>query len=105
MNPAWAVLVLAGLFEIVWAVALRQSAGFTRPVPAVIVGVAAFASFWLLSRAMIGLPIGTAYAVWVGIGAVGVAVIGIIGFAEPAGLTRLAGLALVIAGIGLLKIG
>ena len=78
MNPAWAVLVLAGLFEIVWAVALRQLAGFTRLVPAVIVWLAAFASFWVLSRAMLGLPVGTAYAVWIGIGAVGVAVIGII---------------------------
>lgn len=105
MAHAWVLLAIAGLFEIVWAVALRMSDGFSRPIPSVIVAVGAFASFWFLAQAMSALPVGTAYAVWVGIGAAGVAIFGMVWLGEPATLTRLAGLGLVLGGIALLKIG
>jgi len=102
---AWVYLAIAGLLEIVWAVALKMSEGFTRPVPSVVVAVGAFGSFWFLAQAMAILPSGTAYAVWVGIGAAGVAIFGMVWFGEPATVTRFAGLGLVLAGIALLKIG
>lgn len=105
MSPAWGLLALAGLFEVVWAVALKLSQGFTRPLPSLVVPVAAGFSFWLLARAMTTLPAGTAYAVWVGVGAVGVAIVGAVWLAEPATPLRWAGLVLVVAGIGLLKLG
>ena len=104
MGIAWAYLTLAGLLEIVWAVALKLSAGFTRPVATGVTILGALASFWFLARAMQVLPIGTAYAVWVGIGAVGVAVLGIVWFAEPLNAMRLAGIALIVAGIAALKL-
>lgn len=102
---AWVLLAIAGVFEVIWAVALKLSDGFTRPIPSVIVALGAVASFWFLAQAMSALPVGTAYAVWVGIGAAGVAIFGIFWFGEPATLTRLAGLGLVLGGIVLLKIG
>ena len=104
-GGAWAILVLAGLFEIGWAIGLKYSQGFTRFVPSVLTLVGATASFWLLSRAMLSLPVGTAYAVWVGIGAVGAATLGIVLFAEPVSLARLLGIALIVAGIVALKFG
>lgn len=102
-NP-WVILVIAGLFEVVWAIGLKLSDGFTRPLPVVVTLVGAVASFWLLARAMQGLPVGTAYAIWVGIGALGVAILGIIWFGETANLMRLGGIALILAGIVALKL-
>lgn len=99
MHGAWLLLAVAGLLEIVWAVALQQANGFQRPLPGAIAVVTAFTSFYMLSRAMRILPAGTAYAAWVGIGMVGVVVVGIIALGENASLPRLACLALVITGV------
>jgi quaternary ammonium compound-resistance protein SugE len=101
---AWAILFLAGAFEITWAVALKYTHGFTRPGPVVLVFGAGFASFYLLSLAVKELPIGTAYAVWTGIGAVGTAVLGIILFDEARNVARLASIVLIVAGIAGLRI-
>lgn len=101
---SWWILVLAGLFEVVWAVGLKYTQGFTRPLPSLLTLVAMGASFWLLSIAMKTLPLGTAYAVWVGIGAVGAAIAGIVLFNEPASLLKMASLGLVVAGIIGLKL-
>jgi quaternary ammonium compound-resistance protein SugE len=96
---AWAVLFLAGCFEVAWAVALRYSEGFTRLWPSVIFGVTAWLSFALLSQALKAIPMGTAYAVWTGIGAVGVATFGIVAFSESASPPRLLCIALIVVGI------
>ena len=104
MNP-WLALVVAGLLEVVWAVALKASAGFSRVGPSVLTVVAAAASFWLLAMAMKALPAGTAYAVWTGIGAVGVAILGVVMFAEPVTGLRVAGIAAILGGIAMLKLG
>ena len=96
---AWTLLFLAGLFEIAWAIALKYSEGFTRLWPSVIFGVTAWLSFALLSQALKTIPIGTSYAVWTGIGAVGVAIAGIIWFGESASALRIACIALIVAGI------
>lgn len=103
MN-AWAILVVAGLFEIVWALGLKYSDGFSRLWPSVITLVGAAASFWLLAHAMKSLPAGTAYAVWTGIGALGVAVFGMILLGDAVNLLRLAGIGLIVAGIVALKL-
>lgn len=95
----WTVLVCAGLLEVVWALALKQADGFTRLWPSTIAVVTAFLSFVLLSIALKGLPVGTGYAIWVGIGAVGVVIAGIILLGESASLLRLVFLALILAGI------
>lgn len=102
MNP-WIILFIAGLFEVVWAASMKASNGFTNTVPSIITGVAAFISFWLLAMAMKELPLGTAYVVWVGIGALGAAVLGIVMFGESITPLRIAGIALVAAGIAALK--
>lgn len=102
MNP-WIILVIAGLFEVVWAVAMKASNGFTNTVPSIITGVAAFISFWLLALAMKELPLGTAYVVWVGIGAIGAAILGIVMFGDSITPLRIAGITLVAAGIAALK--
>lgn len=104
MGNPWVALVLAGLLEVVWAIGLKYSEGFTRLWPSVITIIGAFASFWLLSHAMKTLPTGTAYAIWVGIGALGVAILGIALFGESASLGRLAGIGLIVAGIIALKL-
>lgn len=101
---AWVYLVLAGVLEIVWAVGLKWSEGFTRPWPSVVTGVALVASFWLLALALRTIPLGTGYAVWVGIGAVGATVFGILVFDEPASLARVGCIALIVAGIVGLKL-
>jgi quaternary ammonium compound-resistance protein SugE len=101
---AWLVLFIAGVFEVVWAIALKYSDGFTKLWPSVIFGVAAWLSFAFLSQALKTIPIGTAYAIWTGIGAVGVAIIGIAWFKEPAELARVACIALIVAGIVGLKL-
>lgn len=101
---AWGLLVVAGVLEIVWALGLKYSEGFTRPAPSVVVVAAAAASFWLLSLAMRVLPAGTAYAVWVGIGAAGTALLGMALLGEAATVARLACIVLIVAGVLGLKL-
>ena len=101
---AWFYLVLAGLLEIVWAVAMKQSQGFTRIWPTGIMIVGMIASFWLLALAMRTLPLGTSYTIWVGIGAVGAFVVGIVLFGEPVTSTRLLAAGLIVAGIITMKL-
>ncbi|XVV03578.1 DMT family transporter [Actinosynnema sp. CA-248983] len=96
---AWLLLVAAALLEVVWATALERSAGFTRPWPTALGVVTAATSFALLTLALKHLPLGTAYAVWVGLGAVGVAAVGILVLGESASPARLACLALIIVGV------
>ena len=96
---AWVILFIAGLLEIVWAVGLKYTEGFTRLWPTVATGVALVASMALLGVAVRTLPLGTAYAVWTGIGTVGTAVLGIVLFREPATAVRLACIGLILAGI------
>jgi quaternary ammonium compound-resistance protein SugE len=101
---AWFVLVLAGLFEVAWAIGLKYTEGFTRPIPSALTIAAMVISVVLLGMAMKSLPVGTAYAVWVGVGAVGTAILGIVLFAEPATAGRLLSLGLIVAGIVGLKL-
>lgn len=103
MN-AWIMLGFAGLFEIVWAVGLKYADGFTKPVPSVITIAAMIVSMYLLAQAARVLPIGTAYAVWTGIGAVGAALLGMMLFSESASVMRLGSIALVVVGIAGLKL-
>lgn len=100
----WWILVLAGLLEVVWAVGLKFTHGFSKPLPSVVTVLAMGASVWLLAIAMRTLPLGTAYAIWVGIGAMGAAIAGVVLFDEPLGALKLASLALVVCGIVGLKI-
>jgi quaternary ammonium compound-resistance protein SugE len=102
MNP-WLLVVIAGLMETGWAIGLKYSQGFTRVIPSTLTILGALGSFWLLSLAMRDLPVGTAYAVWVGIGAVGTAIVAVFLFAEPVSAMRVAGIALIVAGIAALK--
>lgn len=101
---AWLLLFFAGLLEVVWAVGLKYTEGFTRPVPSVFTLVAMAASFYLLSAALRALPLGTAYAVWVGIGAIGTAIAGIVLFQEAVTPLKLVSLLLVVAGIAGLRL-
>lgn len=101
---AWVYLGLAGLLEIVWASFLKQSEGFTRLTPSAITLVAMVGSFWLLAVAMRSLPLGTAYAIWTGIGAVGAFVVGIVVMGEAATLGRIASVALLVTGMVGLKL-
>jgi quaternary ammonium compound-resistance protein SugE len=101
---AWILLLLAGLFEIVWAVGLKYTDGFTRLVPSVITVAAMVVSMVLLGLSVRTLPIGTAYAIWTGIGAVGTVVMGILLFGESASALRLACVVLIVAGIVGLKL-
>jgi len=96
---AWAILVIAGLFETGWAIGLKYSDGFTRLWPSVATAIMIVLSMGLLGVATRSLPLGTAYAVWTGIGAVGTVVLGIVLFGESAALSRLACLGLIVAGI------
>jgi quaternary ammonium compound-resistance protein SugE len=98
MN-AWLLLLAAGLLEIIWATGLRFTDGFSRLLPTVAVLVIAWWSFYLLAVAMRDIPMGTAYAIWTGIGATGVAMIGILWFKEPASLARLGFIAMIVIGI------
>lgn len=100
----WIILVLAGLFEVGWAIGLKYTDGFTRPWPTVGTVIAMVISLGLLGIAMKSLPVGTAYAIWVGVGAVGTAILGIILLGEPATPGRLVSLALIVAGIIGLKL-
>lgn len=101
---AWFILIVAGILEIVWAFALKQSAGFTRLVPTVAAIVAMIVSFGLLSIAMRTLPLGTAYMIWTGIGAVGAFGVGIVALGEPVDLLRLIAATLIVAGMLLMKL-
>jgi quaternary ammonium compound-resistance protein SugE len=100
----WMILFIAGGLEVVWAIGLKYSAGFTRLWPSVWTVLSMISSVGLLGLALKTLPIGTAYAVWVGIGTIGTAVLGMLLFAEPATLARVACLALVLTGIAGLKL-
>jgi quaternary ammonium compound-resistance protein SugE len=102
VNP-WIIVAIAGLMETGWALGLKYSEGFTRLWPTVITIVLALGSFYLLSVAMKTLPVGTAYAVWVGIGAIGTAIAAVFLFHEPVNLMRVSGVLLILAGIVALK--
>lgn len=101
---SWFYLFFAGLFEVVWAVAMKQSHGFSRPLPTIIMVVTMLASFGLLSVSLKTLPLGTAYTIWTGIGAVGAFILGIAVFGETASLPRIAAAVLIVSGIVLMKI-
>ena len=101
---AWLILVVAGLFEIGWAVGLKYAHGFTRPWPSALTILGMVASMGLLAQAVKSIPLGTAYAVWTGIGAAGTAVVGMSLFKEPVSAARMACLGLVVAGIVGLKL-
>lgn len=101
---AWLVLFIAGIFEVGWTVGLKYSEGFTRPGPTAATGAALLISMGLLGIALRTLPLGTAYAVWTGVGTVGTAVLGILLFREPATAARLLCIALIVAGIAGLRL-
>ncbi|SRR5690606_24463923 len=103
-NTAWLVLIVSGLFETVWAVGLKYTEGFTRLLPSLGVLAAMAVSVYGLSLAVRALPVGTAYAVWAGIGAVGTAAVGLVLFGEPRTAARLACIALIVTGIVGLKL-
>jgi len=98
-NSAWLILIVAGSLEVVWSISMKASQGFTRPVLTTVTLVAAWVSFWLLGLAMRQLPVGTAYAVWTGVGAVGAAALGILVFGEPMTCARMICLTLIVCGI------
>jgi len=100
----WILLVIAGLLETCWAVGLKYSQGFTRLVPGILTLIGMIASFYFLSLALKNLPLGTAYAVWTGMGTVGTVILGIMLFKEPLELIRLVFVALIVIGIIGLKI-
>ena len=101
---AWGVLLAAGLFEVGWAVGLKYTHGFTRLYPSLLTVVAMVVSVWLLAVAVRSLPVGTAYAVWTGVGTVGTTIVGMWLFGEPASAARLACIGLIVAGILGLKL-
>jgi quaternary ammonium compound-resistance protein SugE len=100
----WTILILAGLFEIGWAMGLKYSEGFTRPLPTVLTVASMIASLGLLGLALRDLPVGTAYAVWTGVGTVGTAILGMWMLGEPATAMRLGCIALIVCGIAGLKL-
>ncbi|MEY1660790.1 DMT family transporter [Isoalcanivorax beigongshangi] len=101
---AWVFLLVAGLFEIVWAFTMKQSEGFTRLGPTVITLVAMMISFGLLAVAMRSLPLGTAYTIWTGIGAVGAFVVGITVLSEPVNALRVVAAVLIVSGLVMMKL-
>lgn len=100
----WLILVLAGVLEVVWATSLKYTFGFTKLVPTLITAAAMLASFYLLALALKTLPLGSGYGVWVGIGAVGTAIVGIIVFKEPVSMLKIASVLMVMLGIAGLKL-
>jgi len=104
MSNAWLLLIAAGLLEVVWAIGLKYTEGFSRLVPSVITIAAMIASVWLLAMALKSIPVGTGYAVWTGIGAVGTAILGIILFNEAVTAARIVCIGLIVAGIFGLKL-
>lgn len=103
-SRAWVLLIMAGLFEVGWAVGLKYTDGFTRLVPSVLTVLGMIASFALLAQALRTIPVGTGYAVWTGVGAVGTAIFGIIVLGESREAVRLVSLLLIVAGIIGLKL-
>ncbi|MES2497860.1 MAG: multidrug efflux SMR transporter [Pseudomonadota bacterium] len=101
---AWIFLIVAGGLEVVWAFFMKQSEGFTRPVPAAITIVTMIASFTLLSLSMRSLPLGTAYTIWTGIGAVGAFVVGVLVLGEQANAMRIGAALLIVSGLVLMKL-
>ena len=101
----WIYLVAAGFLEIVWAYTMKQSHGFSRLTPSLITLVTMVASFWLLSLSMRSIPLGTAYVIWTGIGAVGAFVVGISLLGEPVNAVRMLAAVLIVFGLVLMKIG
>lgn len=106
MTPtlAWGLLLVAGLMEVGWLTLMKASQGFTRLLPSIGFIAIAWGSFWLLSLAIRVLPVGTAYAVWTGVGAVGAALLGIFVYNEPAHWPRLVAIGMIVGGIALLKL-
>ena len=96
---AWVYLIIAGLFETVWAVGMKYSEGFTKLYPSLLVAAAMFLSVWLLGLAMRSLPLGTAYAVWTGAGTLGAVIYGIFFFGESADVLRLVFVAMILGGL------
>lgn len=101
---AWTALLLAGILEVCWASGLKYSDGFTRPVPTIFTLITMAGSFWLLTFAMRSIPLGTAYAIWTGIGAVGAVIFGIIVLGEALSFARIMSIGLILAGIIGLKL-
>ena len=103
-TRAWLYVIIAGVFEMVWAIGLKHSQGFSQPLPSAVTAFAMLASMWLLAQALRVLPVGTGYAVWVGIGAVGTAMLGIILLGESRQPMRLLSIALIVVGIAGLRL-
>ena len=103
-TRAWTLLIIAGLFEVGWAVGLKYTDGFTRILPSILTVLGMIASFVLLAQALRTIPVGTGYAVWTGVGAVGTAIFGIIVLGESRDAARLVSLLLIVAGIIGLKL-
>lgn len=101
---AWIMLVAAGLFEVVWAFSMKQSDGFTKLLPSVVTIIGMIVSFALLALAMRTLPLGTAYTIWTGIGAIGAFIVGIVFLGEQINLTRVCAALLIVAGLILMKV-
>lgn len=101
---AWIALLIAGVLEVCWATGLKYSEGFTKPVPTIFTLVTMAGSFWLLALAMRTIPLGTAYAIWTGIGAIGAVIFGIVMLGEAANIGRLVAIALILSGIVMLKL-
>lgn len=101
---AWVYLIMAGVLEIVWAYSMKQSQGFSKLVPSVITLVAMLGSFWLLAYSMRTIPLGTAYTIWTGIGAVGAFILGITLLSEPVNAMRLLAAILILSGLVLMKV-
>ncbi|MGN0859364.1 MAG: DMT family transporter [Stenotrophomonas sp.] len=101
---AWIYLLLAGLLEVVWAYSMKLSDGFSKPLPAVVTIVTMIGSFALLAMAMRSLPLGTAYTIWTGIGAVGAFVLGIVALGEPVTPMRIGAAVLIVSGLVLMKL-
>ncbi|UOP10312.1 DMT family transporter [Pseudomonas palleroniana] len=101
---AWISLIVAGLLEVVWAFSMKQSEGFTRVIPTIVTLVMLVTSFALLSFSMKSLPLGTAYTIWTGIGAVGAFLVGIAFLGEPAGILRITAAILIVSGLVMMKV-
>lgn len=101
---AWIMLFVAGIFEVVWAFAMKRSDGFTQPIPTLVMAVTMVASFVLLSLAMRSIPLGTAYTIWTGIGAVGAFVVGVAVLGEALTPLRVLAAVLIVAGLVLMKL-
>ncbi len=104
LNPAWTALFIAGVFEVLWVIGMKNSGGFSKPLPTLLTIGCMIVSFGLLSYSLKHVPLGTAYAVWVGIGAMGVAIFGIVWLDESSHWLRVLCIALIIAGVVGLKL-